>query len=52
MTQFKRKQETEIDPEDIWGNDAFGTLESYADFLTNALVARLKMGSFRYSYNA
>ena len=39
MTQFIRKQETEIDPEDIWGNDAFGTLKNYADFLTNALVA-------------
>ena len=39
MTQFKRKQESEIDRDDIWGNDAFGTLEGYATFLTNALVA-------------
>ena len=39
MTQFKRKQETEINPAEIWEDDAFGTLKSHATFLTNALVA-------------
>ena len=39
MTQFKRKQEADINPAEIWTDDAFGTLESYANFLTNALVA-------------
>jgi hypothetical protein len=39
MTQFTRRRELEIDKEAIWGDDAFGTLEGYATFLTNALVA-------------
>jgi hypothetical protein len=49
MTQFKRKQESDIDPDDIWGDDAFGTLESYGTFLTNALVADL--GNFVLNVN-
>lgn len=39
MTQFKRRRESEINKKEIWEDDAFGTLEGYATFLTNALVA-------------
>lgn len=39
MTKFTRKKESEINKEAVWKDDAFGTLESYATFLTNALVA-------------
>ena len=39
MTGFKRRDKTPLDTDNIWGNDAFQTLEQYADFLTNALTA-------------
>ncbi len=39
MTGFKRHEENEINPEKVWDDDAFQTLEQYADFLTNALTA-------------
>jgi len=38
MTGFKRYEEKQIDPENIWVNDAFGTLQQYADFLTKSLT--------------
>jgi hypothetical protein len=39
MILFKRRRESEIDSVETWKDDAFDTLESYATFLTNALVA-------------
>ncbi|MFC1468183.1 P-loop NTPase fold protein [Verrucomicrobiota bacterium] len=38
MTGFKRHNENEINPDDIWGDDAFGKLQQYAKLLTNALT--------------
>jgi len=39
MTQFKKTRELEIDSEAPWDDDVFKTLEGYATFLTNALIA-------------
>jgi hypothetical protein len=39
MTEFKRRNTASFDPEKPWNDDAFKTLQSYADFLTNALTA-------------
>ncbi|MDF7805900.1 P-loop NTPase fold protein [Pontiellaceae bacterium B12219] len=39
MTEFKRRDKTPLITADVWENDVFGTLEQYAEFLTNALKA-------------
>lgn len=42
MAGFRRHDEKQIDPENVWGDDAFQTLGKYAAFLTNALTANTK----------
>jgi hypothetical protein len=42
MAGFNRHEEAEISRDDVWHDDAFGTLGKYAEFLTNALVANEK----------
>jgi hypothetical protein len=42
MSGFKRHDEKQVDPANVWGDDAFQTLEKYATFLTNALTANTK----------
>lgn len=42
MSEFKRHEEKQIDLGNVWGDDAFQTLEKYATFLTNALTANTK----------
>lgn len=39
MTQFKKSRELVVDTDKPWDDDVFGTLQGYAEFLTNALVA-------------
>lgn len=39
MTQFKKTREQPIDPDAPWDDDVFKTLQGYATFLTNALIA-------------
>lgn len=39
MTQFKKTQELPVDAASPWKDDVFETLEGYATFLTNALIA-------------
>lgn len=42
MTGFKRYDEKQIDPKKVWSDDAFQTLEKYADFLTKAMTGNTK----------
>jgi len=42
MDGFKRHDEKQVDPEKIWNDDAFQTLEKYANFLSNALTANTR----------
>jgi hypothetical protein len=42
MSGFKRHDEKQIDLDNVWGDDAFQTLEKNANFLTNALTANTK----------